>query len=270
MNSGQKKMNSPDKKTVASSGFAEVNGIKLYYEICGQGDPILLLHGGGSTIQSSFGRIIPQLAQNKKVIAVELQNHGRSGFRETETFEQDAIDVAALLTSLNIKKANLLGFSNGGTTALLVAANYPGLVNKLIICSGAIARSGFPEGFFEFMKKGTLRDMPEELKIEFLKVNPDSSKLLKMFERDRDRMIAFHDIDKNLIRQIKAPALVLNGDRDVVSNEHAVEICRLIANSRLCILPGVHGECIGEITTLKDGIYKSGPALEIIESFLRE
>src|SRR6185503_10888095 len=94
------------------SGYADVNGIKIYYEIYGQGDPLILLHGGGSTIQSSFGRIIPQLSKYYRVIAVELQNHGRSGFRSVpETFEQDADDVAALLPTLKINKASFLGFS---------------------------------------------------------------------------------------------------------------------------------------------------------------
>lgn len=96
------------------SGYSDVNGIKMYYEIHGEGEPLVLLHGGGSTIQSSFGRILPQLAKYNCVIAVELQNHGRSGGRNIpETFEQDADDVAMLLHNLKIEKATFFGFSNG-------------------------------------------------------------------------------------------------------------------------------------------------------------
>src|SRR4051812_43287429 len=90
-----------------SNGYCDVNGISMYYEIYGHGEPLVMLHGGGSTISSSFGRIIPLLAKQHTVIAVDLQNHGRSGSRNVpETFEQDADDVAALLQNLKINKAS--------------------------------------------------------------------------------------------------------------------------------------------------------------------
>lgn len=107
-------------------GYSDVNGISMYYEIHGAGEPLVLIHGGGSTIQSTFGRIIPQLAKDYAVIAVELQNHGRSGFRNVpETFEQDADDVAALLRNIGTNKASFFGFSNGGTTAMQIAIRHP-------------------------------------------------------------------------------------------------------------------------------------------------
>src|SRR5262245_51382451 len=103
------------------SGYSDVDGIKMYFEIYGQGEPPVLIHGGGSTIQSTFGRIIPQLAKEYNLIAVELQNHGRSGFRTIpETFEQDADDVSTLLKNIGINKANFFGFSNGGQTAMQI------------------------------------------------------------------------------------------------------------------------------------------------------
>src|SRR5437764_14766033 len=87
----------------SKTGYSDVNGIKMYYEVYGQGEPLVLLHGGGSTIQTSFGRVIPQLSRYHQVIAVELQNHGRSGFRNVpQTFEQDADDVATLMKNLGI------------------------------------------------------------------------------------------------------------------------------------------------------------------------
>src|SRR5690349_23477977 len=95
--------------------YAHVNGIKMYYEIHGDGAPLVVLHGGGSTIQTSFGNLIPFLAKRYRVIAVELQNHGRTDYRmETQTFSQDADDVATLLQHLGINKASFFGFSNGG------------------------------------------------------------------------------------------------------------------------------------------------------------
>src|SRR6185437_974999 len=102
--------------------YAEVNGIRMYYEIHGEehgGLPLVLIHGGGSTIESTFRTVLPLLAQAHKVVALELQAHGRTSDRDApESFEQDADDVAGLLKHLGITKANILGFSNGGTTTL--------------------------------------------------------------------------------------------------------------------------------------------------------
>src|SRR5437870_1171587 len=89
------------------NGYSVVNGIKMYYEIYGTGRPLVLIHGGGSTIHSTFHKIIPGLSQHRQVIAVELQAHGRTSDRDApESFEQDADDVAALLNNLGIQKAS--------------------------------------------------------------------------------------------------------------------------------------------------------------------
>ena len=98
----------------ATRGYSEVNGLNMYYEVYGAGRPLVLLHGGGSTIQTSFGNIIPLLAKSRQIIAVELQAHGHTHDRDAElTFTQDADDVAALLKNLHIARADILGFSNG-------------------------------------------------------------------------------------------------------------------------------------------------------------
>ncbi|HYG14730.1 MAG TPA: alpha/beta hydrolase, partial [Bacteroidia bacterium] len=114
------------------NGYSDVNGIKMYYEIYGQGKPLVLIHGGGSTIQTTFGRVLP-LFSGRQLICVELQAHGRTGDRNTAlSFEQDADDVAALLKNLGIEKADIFGFSNGGNTALQLAIRHPQLCNKVI------------------------------------------------------------------------------------------------------------------------------------------
>jgi len=251
------------------NGYSEVNGIKMYYEIYGKGRPLVLIHGGGSTIQSSFGRIIPLLAQHYKVIAPVLQNHGRSGFRDIpETFEQDAKDVVSLLKNLGIDKASFLGFSNGGTTALLIGISHPEKVNKLVLASVTYKRNGLISGFFDMMKQTTFSDMPQELKTAFLKVNPNTTKLYSMFEKDRDRMIEFKDISDKEIKSITAPTLIINADNDVVRPEQAVELFHLIPNAHLAILPGHHGEYIGEITTLKSDSEAYKFVMPMVENFL--
>ncbi len=233
------------------SGYSEVNGLRMYYEIYGSGEPLVLIHGGGSTIQTSFGRIIPLLAAHYTLIAVELQNHGHSGFRDVpETFDQDADDVAALLSNLKINKASFFGFSNGGSTAMKIAIRHPEIVNKLVLAAAAFKRDGFVPGFFDGFQNATLANMPQELKTAFLKINPDTAKLQIMFERDSKRMMEFKDWDDGQIKSITAPALIINGDADVITPEHAVAMHRLIRNSQLAIIPGGHGKYIGEITTI--------------------
>src|SRR3954467_5938404 len=125
------------------TGFAPVNGLDIYYEIYGNGKPLVLIHGGGSTIQTTFGNIIPLLAEKYKLIAVELQSHGHTKDRdEPESFKQDADDVAGLLNYLKIDQASFFGFSNGGHTSMQLANDHPGLIEKLIIASSFYTREG--------------------------------------------------------------------------------------------------------------------------------
>jgi len=237
-----------------TSGLAPVNGINMYYEIHGKGDiPLVLIHGGGSTIESSFGNILPLLSKHHKIIAIELQAHGRTTDRDApESFEQDADDVAALLKYLKVDKANFFGFSNGGTTSLQIGIRHPDIVNKLVVVSASSKRDGMVPGFFEGMENATLDNMPQPLKDAYLKVAPKKDGLIVMFTKDRDRMRGFKDIPDDALKSIKAPALLLAGDKDVVLPEHQVQMSKLIPNSRLAILPGDHGSFIGEVCAKKD------------------
>jgi pimeloyl-ACP methyl ester carboxylesterase len=255
--------------TMVKGNYADVNGIKMYYEIHGTGKPLLLIHGGGSTIETSFGRVLPLFAKKYKVIAVELQAHGHSSDRNVpETFEQDADDVAALLKQLNISKTSILGFSNGGTTAMLIAIRHPDVVNKLVIASGAYRRDGFIQGFFDGMEHASLENMPQPLKDAFLKINPDTAALLNMHNKDRDRMIAFKNWNDDDLRSIKVPSLIINGDKDVVLVEHALKMAKLIPNAELIILPGVHGAYLGEICTAIPNSKLPELTVEMIDEFL--
>ena len=229
------------------SGYAKINGINMYYEIHGEGKPIVLVHGGGSTIQTTFGILLPILAETNKVIAVELQAHGHTSDRDApESFEQDADDVAGLINYLKIGKADFLGFSNGGNTCMQVGIRHPEIVNKLVIISSIYKREGMFKDFFEMMQNATLKDMPAHLKEAFMQIKNDSAALQTMFEKDRNRMLHFTDWRDEDLAMIKAPSLVLVGDKDVVTPEHAVAMSEKISGSRLMILPGTHGSFIGE------------------------
>jgi len=263
-------MERTDKPTF-SSGYSEVNGLRMYYEIYGQGKPFVLIHGGGSTIQSNFEKVIPLFAQNRKVIAVELQAHGRTSDRNADlTFEQDADDIAMLLKNLNINKADFFGFSNGGTTTLQIAIRHPALVGKIILGSSLAKRNGVPDWFWGFMKQAKLENMPEQLQAAYKQVAPDRNGLQIMHDKDARRMLNFRDIPNEQIKSIKSPALIIIADKDVITPEHAIELYRQIANSELAIIPGGHGEYIGEVTTIKPGFKESELVVPLIEKFLNK
>ena len=254
-----------------SGYYAAVNGLKMYYEIHGTGKPLVLIHGGGSTIESTFGRILPELDKGHQVIAVELQAHGHT--RDIDrplSFEQDADDVAALLDQLHVAKADIMGFSNGGTTALQIAIRHPELVNKLVLASAVYKRDGMVPGFFDGFKHATLDVMPQPLKEAYLKATPDTNGLEVMFHRDVARMSAFKDISDEAIRNIQAPAFVLNADHDVVLPEHALVLSRTLPHAPLAILPGLHGEYLGEVCARNKNGKLPVLVVAMIEEFLEQ
>ena len=255
--------------SMPTGNYANVNGIKMYYEIYGEGEPLVLIHGGGSTIQTTFEKILPTLAQHYKCIAVELQAHGRTSDRNApESFTQDADDVAALLKQLNFNKASFFGFSNGASTTMQIAIRHPEIVDKIVVASGAYKRDGFIPGFFDGFKTATLNTMPQGLRDAFMEINHDSTALLNMFNKDVERMKTFKDWRDEDIKSIKVPALILNSDKDVILPEHALEISRLIPNAELAIFPGVHGAFIGESITAVPDSNLPAITVELIEEFL--
>lgn len=139
-NAGSKKMSATSTGNTAkqdsTSGYALVNGLNMYYEIHGTGKPLVLIHGGGSTIYTSFGRVIKEFAKSHRVIAVEMQAHGHTADIDRPLrFEQDADDIAALLQELKINKASIFGFSNGASTTLQFAIRHPEMTDKIIVAS---------------------------------------------------------------------------------------------------------------------------------------
>ncbi|MEP7168640.1 MAG: alpha/beta hydrolase [Bacteroidota bacterium] len=250
--------------------YASLNGLKMYYEIHGTGTPLVLIHGGGSTIQTTFGRMLNSFSKTHKVIAVELQAHGHTADIDRPlSFDQDADDVAELLKQLGISKADIMGFSNGASTTLEIAIRHPQLVNKIIVASTFYKKDGAPAWFWDMMSHPTFEGMPQPLKDAYLEINPDTNALYTMYKRDVARMQSFKDIKEEDIKAITSPALIIIGDNDVVRPEHAVEMYHLMSHARLAILPGAHGEYIGEITTPQDTNLIAG-TVSMIEKFLSE
>lgn len=251
------------------NGYSEINGIKMYYEIYGAGKPLILIHGGGSTIQSTFAQIIPHFARHRKVIAMELQAHGRTEDRDADSsFEQDADDVAALMHNLHVDHADIFGFSNGATTALQLAIRHPALVDHLVLGSPLAKRSGVIDGFWDFMSNATLDNMPSALQEAYLKVAADPAGLQVMHDRDAKRMLEFKDMPDELLQSIEHPTLIILGNRDVITVEHALWLSRILPHASLAVIPGNHGSYIGEISSLASGSNDSDLVAPLIEKFL--
>ena len=250
--------------------YANINGLKMYYEIHGTGFPLVLIHGGGSTIGTTWGRILPMLAKTHQVIAVEMQAHGHTAdIDRLLSFTQEADDIASLLKHLQIAKADIFGFSNGASTTLEVAIRHPQLVNKIIVASTFYKLSGAQPWFFPMMANASFEQMPQPFKDAFLAINPGKEDALyAMFKRDVTRMQNFPEIKEGDIKGIKAPTLIISGQNDVNTLEHAIEMSRQIEHAQLAIFPGGHGDYLGEITSLKPGVAPALTALPVVEEFL--
>jgi pimeloyl-ACP methyl ester carboxylesterase len=247
------------------TGYAPVNGLKIYFQVYGPSRPdalpLLLLHGGGDTIETSFGRILSLLPHNRQVIAFEQRGFGHTADIDDRPFgfEDSADDAAALLDYLHITRADLFGFSNGGSIALHVAMRHPALVRRMVVCTAIMKRAWAPAQFWESMKTARPDSMPTVLREAYVKVAPHPENLESFFYKCRNRMRDFKDVPDGAIQAIAAPTLVLGSDRDVMLPEGAVALFRLLPHAQLAILPGVSHM---EITT------KTNVLVPIIDEFL--
>ncbi len=210
--------------------YAQVNGLKLYYEIHGDGSPLILLHGGVVGIET-FGGNLQALAKNRKVIAVELQGHARTpDINRPLTFEGMADDVAALVKRLGLSQVDIMGYSLGGGVAMQSVIRHPELYRKLVVVSAPCKRQGmYPEvlasmeqmgpGAGEMMKQSPLSKMYPDVNWDVL-----FTKLGKMLSAD-------YDWSKE-VPSIKAQTLLVFADADAVRPEHIVEFYKLLGGGQ--------------------------------------
>jgi pimeloyl-ACP methyl ester carboxylesterase len=255
----------------AQHGYAPVNGLKMYYEIYGKGEPLVLLHGAYSAIPSSFERLIPELSKTRQVIAVELQGHGRTvDIDRPITYEQMADDVAAFLGFLKKSKVDFFGYSMGSGVALQVALRHPELVRKLVLAAPSFKSDGMYKELWDMIPSLT----PEMFDNTPIKKEYDSLAPKKEFPRLMAKLKKLDettfDWGAEKVKALKTPMLIIIGDGDVVRPEHAVEMFRLagggvpadlkgLPNSQLAILPG---------TTHVTLIFQSQLLLAIVPPFL--
>lgn len=257
---------------MTTHGYAPVNGLEMYYEIHGTGRPLVLIHGAFSGIGTSFGAMLPALAKNRQVIAVELQGHGRTADIDRPlAIPHLADDMAALLGHLGIGEADVLGYSLGAGVALELALRHPELVRKLVLTSLSHTRDGLHPGMTEGMKMlepAHLEGSPFHREYLDTAPNPqDFPTLVAKVKQFNEEIPAW---PAETLRSIQAPALTVIGDSDIVRPEHAVEMFRLfgggvagdiagLPNSRLAVLPG---------TTHVTVVHRTDLLTPMIEEFL--
>lgn len=243
----------------AESGHVAVNGMQMYYEVSGKGDPIVVLHGAYMTIPS-MGAIIPKLAETHTVYALEFQGHGRTNDIDRPiTYENLGDDVAAFMDAVKLEKADVFGYSMGANAGLQLAIRHPEKVGKIVALSASYDAKGWQPAFVAFipqMKPEMFVGTPMEDEWKKLAVNPDG------FRPMVEKMIALEHEPlawENEIKALKHPVLLIAGDADVATLEHTIAMFRLLgggemgdmgkplAASRLAILPATsHTAVIGQ------------------------
>jgi pimeloyl-ACP methyl ester carboxylesterase len=244
--------------------YASVNGMNMYYEVSGKGEPLIVLHGAYMNI-ISMGEIIPQLARTHNVFALELQGHGRTNdINRPITYPNLADDVAAFMDAVGLKKANVLGYSMGAITGLQFAIRHLEKVNKLIFISGAYDIEGWQPEFKSFIPQMTVEiflNMPFADEYPKLAPNPHGFPALveKMIALEKEPMA----LEDN-VKKLKVPVLIISGDADAPTLEHMITMFQLLgggimgdmdkplSDSRLAIMPATsHTAVITQIDLLK-------------------
>jgi len=219
--------------------YAEVNGLKMYYEVHGQGKPLLLLHGAFGTAES-WAHVLPLLTKSRQVIIIEQQGHGHTPDRDAPlSFDRMADDTAALLRKINVRVADVFGYSDGGVVGLRLAMRHPDVVGRLAILgsnAGSLKDAYEPTAYQQFLN---LPDdfAPPVLKDAYDRVAPDKSKWPLLVKKIKALGREFPGFADDELRRIKAATLIMQGDRDGVKPEHAVKMMRLIPNAQLAIFP---------------------------------
>jgi pimeloyl-ACP methyl ester carboxylesterase len=229
------KVNTKATNKDAKGSYASVNGLNLYYEIHGAGEPLILLHGGVGAIQM-FGKVLPALAQNRQVIAVELQAHGHTADIDRPlSYELMADDIAPLIKHLGIEEADVMGYSLGGGVALRTAIQHPEVVGKLVLVSTPFKRDGwYPEILAGMGQMGSQAAEP-------MKQTPMYQLYASIAPKPEDWPVLLTKLDE-LLRQdydwskdvaaIKAPTLIVTGDADAVRTAHIVEFFGLLGGGQ--------------------------------------
>jgi len=234
-----------------TTGYAPVKGLKMYYEIHGNGEPVILLHGAFMAISGDWEDWVKELAKTRKVIAVEMQGHGRTADIKREmSFENLSDDVAGLLDHLKIGRADIVGYSLGGGVAVQTAIRHPEKVRKVVSISAVLRRDGWVKEGVDALASLTpeiFKDSPMEA--EYKRLSPTPNKFADFIKHVVAMASTPYDFGAENFKATKAPMFFIHGDADGVRFEHIAEMYRLKGGgnihgdmqprsaSRLAILP---------------------------------
>jgi pimeloyl-ACP methyl ester carboxylesterase len=218
--------------------YAQVNGLKMYYEVQGKGRPLVLLHGGVCTIEVCLDKVRAPFVKSRRTIAPEQQGHGRTADIDRPlSYEQMAEDTAALLRLLKVKDADVFGYSMGGSIALRVALRHPDLVRKVAIFGSGYSNEGMVPGLLDSFKTMKPDDIPQLFRDAYAKTAPDKSRWPALVEKIKRLVLEAKDLAPADLKAIQAPTLVMIADGDIIRAEHAVEMYRLLPKAQLAVLP---------------------------------
>ena len=226
-------------------GYADVNGLHMYYETHGEeGTPLVLLHGGVMTIDLSFADLIPTLARNHRVIAVEFQAHGRTADIDRDiTYPNLASDVVALLDHLGIDRAHVLGHSMGAGTAVELAVSHPDRLLSIVPISGSVRPDGShpdlsdPSMFETSTRMPTAQDFADMAEA-YARLSPHPDQFEGLPMRTMKTVEGWTGWTDDQLAGITAPTLIVLGDHDFTTTAHGAVMQDLIPGSQLAILPG--------------------------------
>ncbi|HEV2138327.1 MAG TPA: alpha/beta hydrolase [Nitrososphaerales archaeon] len=227
--------------TVQAKGSLPIRGSQIYYETLGDGEPLLLLHGGLGTVED-FAFQTPELAKRFKVIAFERPGHGRSADNgEPFTFNTMTECTIDFMDSLSLKAANLVGWSDGAAIALMVAIARPDLVRRIVSVGGFFNTGNLSAREKDWLKSATpesFRKAAPEVVKRYDEFAPDGPAHFPIvFEKTVRMWLDEPDIQKEELARISAPTLVMAGDREAIPQEHTLELFRSIRDAQLCIVP---------------------------------
>jgi pimeloyl-ACP methyl ester carboxylesterase len=223
--------------------YIDVNGLRTYYEVHGDGEPLLLMHGGFCTVET-FARQTPDFAAKYQVIVPERRGHGRTPDVDGPiTYEAMAQDTIGLMQALDIPSAHIVGYSDGGNTALIIALRRPDLVRKMVCMGANFHYNGMAPDAVQIMEHATPDNFYPWLINKYKDVSPDGPDHLPVvFEKIIRMWREEPALSPQDLGEIQAPTLVLAGDRDWVAIGHTVQMYESIATAQLCIVPGAtHG-----------------------------
>src|ERR687893_2172040 len=220
--------------------YAEVNGLNMYYEIHGAGEPLVVLHGAYMTVDA-MGEVVPALAETRQVIAVELQGHGRTADIDRPlAYELMADDIAALLRHLVIEKADVFGYSMGGGVALQVTIRHPEVVRKLVVASASYTSEGMHPELLEMIPTLTPEAFAgSPIEEAYLRTAPNAEDFPTLVSKLKQLDMEPFAWAPEDIQGIAAPTLLVIGDSDAIRLEHAVEMFRLLGGGVMGDLAGL-------------------------------